>query len=1649
MKTIHSVVLVALLALTTIGLSSDAQAQYRKKVVIVSGQEAPGTASAQFSPWMVPQCLGIAESGKTVFRGFLETDVGDATYLNDEGVWVAEADTVRMLARKGGPVPGMTGMYFLNDRFPEVFMDPLGHIGIEAEYSATGDNSGDVMRAFFIEENDVLVEKFCHLDVLPWGDTLFLPLIRAFNNGRALFDCVLKGPSVSGSSDAALCMYSPDGIEVFLQVGKPAPTIGGGFYIRNWQSGGPLTHFGKTVIQCVARIVSGDEIGAVMSWDPISGFVPMRLSAIDSAYTVFGAWRMNWDGGNVNRSWETYQTHRGLFDNYDNLIVKDSSDDISYPISFVCFDDERVGLLAQQPDGNTGIWIGDKDSLTRVAQKGDLVPGLPGEMRFWRVNHMCPNGRGQVAFSDLAVDTATGAETAGVWLADANAAMQNIALRGEKIRTAPSTLRTVQDAYINTEISGTGADGTSTTLNNRGGIAFGVTFSGGGNAFVIATPGLVVNSIGDAPDLDPGDGICNTGVTDNPDDWGCTLRAAIMEANAYPGYDTILFDIGVEPEIYPQDQLPHITEEVLIDAASQPGIDMVVLNGFECDDAPDAWPPCGLVIEEGGSTIRGLKIGYFLGDGIYIIGPGGQNRIEGCEIGFHDSGEYFRNKANGIHIHNSSSNVVGGFEHVITSTDEYFEENGIQYNEGAGVFVHEDSHGISFYNTIRGNAIRGNHGLGIDISPEGVTENDTLGGVALDAVTNFPLVDSVLVTEGGPTEVFGSIYERVGRDFVIDLYLNMDCDSTLYGEGFVWEDSTVVQTNGEGKGEFLITLPFEADFTAEFISMTATLDGYTSEFSRCWPSVRKIKLLDVEEQPIANDLFSLAIVRYDPPTFTKEHITTFNSDDDGIINLTEYFLDNTLRVGDTIEIKMELSPSGSQGQWPVKSPEVTLDNAYFDSATFDMGHDTLTNDTLQEVSLDHGTFKFDVRVSLEWDATREYIDSLQSAFRKAANYLYDVGDGQWTLGSVTITEDMGLMLTGSDDDDIIIVADNYAGAEYFRDDDPRGFISRRFYHARHGRTTLSAAENPMNPAADEHWRQLAQLLGHHLLGLRNEETSFGSACNTGALGLMQWPWDGVQGPMDSEMSSLTCYNNVACQATEQFRELGMSCWETFVSGFAGEYRGVLVPVYMPEDSYLAPGFSFYAGPNDHGSDGSVNLQYDVGAQVEFPGLNDSSSAFDELWTFTNSTGEPLAGVEVHTYRGDRAYNKTMEQGYTSPDGQLWLVGVDDGHVVNAGNVYISVVTGSGDPYTVRRYEHGKILLGNPRAMGTTSASAATLVLQPISGDFPLVCWASLAPGGMNLQIKAENPFGAVPEFSYEADDGSETSGTFDLTGLAFNTYMAPVTVDSRSQGSVTVSAEDDSSTVFDFGIDYKITNAADSQEVVKVTSADGAAQFSLDSSAVDILRAIVTSSHFPIIRTGLSGLALQAGKTYSLAIDQPVLAGVNSLSISYDETEFSSIDGGFNSAQSLQVFSWNTTTEVWDLIGGEVDTLLGVVSVPITEAGIYAAFTTDFVTDVGDETDATDNLPYHFELSQNYPNPFNPVTTIVYSLPRRSHVTVEVFNVLGQRVRSLVDREESAGAYTISWNGDDASGESVATGVYLYRFQAGDHIETKKMLLLK
>jgi hypothetical protein len=95
------------------------------------------------------------------------------------------------------------------------------------------------------------------------------------------------------------------------------------------------------------------------------------------------------------------------------------------------------------------------------------------------------------------------------------------------------------------------------------------------------------------------------------------------------------------------------------------------------------------------------------------------------------------------------------------------------------------------------------------------------------------------------------------------------------------------------------------------------------------------------------------------------------------------------------------------------------------------------------------------------------------------------------------------------------------------------------------------------------------------------------------------------------------------------------------------------------------------------------------------------------------------------------------------------------------------------------------------------------------------------------------------------------------------------------------------------------------------------------------------------------------------------------------------------------------------------------------------------------------NIPKVFDLSNNYPNPFNPSTKIQFAVPHEQNISLAIYNMLGQRIRTLVQGVHTAGQYTVTWDGKDEAGRTLESGVYFYRLETGSIALVKKMLMLK
>ena len=94
-------------------------------------------------------------------------------------------------------------------------------------------------------------------------------------------------------------------------------------------------------------------------------------------------------------------------------------------------------------------------------------------------------------------------------------------------------------------------------------------------------------------------------------------------------------------------------------------------------------------------------------------------------------------------------------------------------------------------------------------------------------------------------------------------------------------------------------------------------------------------------------------------------------------------------------------------------------------------------------------------------------------------------------------------------------------------------------------------------------------------------------------------------------------------------------------------------------------------------------------------------------------------------------------------------------------------------------------------------------------------------------------------------------------------------------------------------------------------------------------------------------------------------------------------------------------------------------------------------------------LPDEFALHQNYPNPFNPVTTLRYDLPENAMINITIYDMLGRQVKTLINQTQDAGYRSVIWDSTNDYGKPVSAGIYLYQIQAGEYMQTKKMVLLK
>jgi hypothetical protein len=227
-------------------------------------------------------------------------------------------------------------------------------------------------------------------------------------------------------------------------------------------------------------------------------------------------------------------------------------------------------------------------------------------------------------------------------------------------------------------------------------------------------------------------------------------------------------------------------------------------------------------------------------------------------------------------------------------------------------------------------------------------------------------------------------------------------------------------------------------------------------------------------------------------------------------------------------------------------------------------------------------------------------------------------------------------------------------------------------------------------------------------------------------------------------------------------------------------------------------------------------------------------------------------------------------------------------------------------------------------------------------------------------------------------------------------------------------------------------------------STDGGTTWGTPSNPVGtfVVAPSASSSIVPIVGSPINEVSINTtAATLSWFVPAPAQT-----QLKYD-LEYST-DDSFNNSQKVSDLNEQSFT----IQGLEKNKTYYWRVIAKTETGIKSGFsdagsfkTSPLITSVEGEN----LIPTEFSLEQNYPNPFNPVTTISYSLPQNSFVTLKIYDMLGREIKTLVNQELSAGTKTIQWMGDDNFGNKVASGTYVYRIIAGNFVSVKKMLFLK
>jgi len=563
---------------------------------------------------------------------------------------------------------------------------------------------------------------------------------------------------------------------------------------------------------------------------------------------------------------------------------------------------------------------------------------------------------------------------------------------------------------------------------------------------------------------------------------------------------------------------------------------------------------------------------------------------------------------------------------------------------------------------------------------------------------------------------------------------------------------------------------------------------------------------------------------------------------------------------------------------------------------------------------------------------------------------------------------------------------------------------------------------------------------------------------------------------ESELGALGYFYIYPTLTVDENQNIGMTFTRTATTEYAGAFFSTKKAGDPPG---LSPSTPVQVGLGNYQQVSSGRNRWGDYMAIGLDPSNNHEMFFHTEYANTGNSWATIIGrIIAAPYTGVRAYVypdvydfKEVEVGITSMNTSIIIANYGDADLV------ITDIPSSFDdfnlesalsfPITVASYDSVAFEVSfSPTSEGTVN------VVYPITSNDPLLSGVTLIGTGYDLVLATEKIF--------YASSGVQNNGdilTINPTTGAGTTLGASLF---NEVTSISINPVD--------GRMYGLAAGTTSSDLLKINAADGDAHkvFTINITQMAGIAFDTTGTLYGISRLGelytidltngsttfvVDAVGSYLGLTFHPGTNQlwatsrapapPNRDAIFKVNLSTGDTAIVGYTGlgkqtnAIAFDENLNLFGIiGSTTELNDFVSISTSTGVGAIIGSVGYKNILGlTYLNKILTSVGDD-DNSSNVPSDFVLKQNYPNPFNPATHIDFSLPMASNVKLIIYNILGQEVISLVDNQMSAGNHTIVWNANDASGNGLTSGIYLYKLTAsgvngGEFQDIKKMILMK